>query len=130
MIGLDTTALIDLYRGDESLKKVLSSVYEDLSTSILNYQEIFFGIDQSADKYSEEIDFYDNLFSNMNILSFNIFSSKKASQIFWNLNKSGADVGRFDSMIAGIFLANGVNKIITRNAKHFNRIHGIEVLSY
>ena len=130
MIGLDTAALIDLYRGDESLKEALVLANEDLSTTIMNYQEIFFGIDQTIDKYSGEIDFYDTLFSDMNILSFNIFSSKKASQIFWNLKKKGNDVGRFDSIIAGIFIANGVNKIVTKNVKHFNRIPGIEVVGY
>lgn len=39
-------------------------------------------------------------------------------------------IGRFDSMIAGILLANGVDKIITKNVKHFEKIKGLRVISY
>ena len=59
-----------------------------------------------------------------------IKSSKKAAEIFYDLKRKGFDIGQFDCMIASIFLMNGVNKIITRNVKHFINIPGLKVISY
>jgi predicted nucleic acid-binding protein len=57
-------------------------------------------------------------------------SSKTASKIYRDARKKGFTIGQFDSLIAGIFLSNGVNKILTRNKKDFEKMKGITVVEY
>lgn len=130
MIGLDTTAIIDLFREDLNLKEILEKIDEPLVTTELNYIELVFGIDHENKRAQLEEEYYDEFFNS--ILSFNITRqvSKKASQIFWNLKKIGRTIEQIDCVIAGILLTNGVQKIITRNKKHFENIKGLEVISY
>lgn len=130
MIGLDTTSLISLFRGDESLKRVIEELKEPLVTTIINYQEIFFGINPKKESYSGEIEFYNKLFSNLEIYSLDKFSSDNSTNIFWSLNNIGKDIGKFDSLIAGILISNGVGKIITKNIKHFQGINGLKAMAY
>ena len=130
MIGLDTDTLIDLFKGDKKLKEIMGFQNEPISITIINYQEIMFGLDLEKSNHKEEKEYYETLFDNFIIFSLTKESSKKASEIFWNLVHKGENIGKFDSMIAGIFLINGVNKIITKNIKHFEKIPGIEVISY
>lgn len=89
-----------------------------------------FGLDFDNPWHAVEEHTYYRLFETIPLLSLTTNSSKKAAQLFKGLQKKGLDVGRFDSMIAAIFLENGITKIITANEKHFKRMKEFEVLSY
>ena len=130
MIGLDTNAIIDLFNGDEELISLLNGIREDLCVSLINYQEIVFGLDPENESHMEELFYYDSLFDSYIVFSLDRGSSKKTNKIFWSLRKKGSAIGKFDCMIAGILLENGVNKIITKNVKHFSKIPGMKVISY
>jgi len=130
MIGLDTTALIDLYKSDESLLNVIEGIDNSFVSTIINYQEIFFGINESDKSYEEETNFYNSIFNNLFVYDLTKEISRKASKILWEIKKQRKDIGEFDCMIAGILLSNGVNKIITKNKKHFENIDGLRVISY
>jgi predicted nucleic acid-binding protein len=130
MIGLDTTAVIDLFNGVEELIKKINVMNEPIVSTIVNYQEVFFGIDLDGYVFGEEENYYDNFFNNIEVFGLTKNASKEASKILWSLRKSGRTIDEFDSMIAGILLANGVGKIITRNKKHFEKIKGLKVLGY
>ena len=130
MIILDTTALIDIYKNDANLADVLRNVNENLATTIINYQEIFFGLNPQDKKYVEELDFYERLFSNLELINLDKESVKKASFLFWELSQNGKSIGEEDCLIAGICTINGINKIITKNVRHFDNIEGLEVISY
>ena len=130
MIGLDTGALIDLLKENHALKKVIEGSEEPLASTIINYQELMFGLDFDNPKHVEEEKTYSAFFQNVYFFSLTPVATKTASILFRELQKKGMDIGRFDSMIAGIFLEQGVTKIITRNTKHFQRMKEIEVLSY
>ena len=130
MIGLDTSALVDLFRGEEKIKELFSQLDEEVVSTYINYFEIMLGIDLKDYSYHDELDFFKNLFEEVKLLTLNKDSCKSSSLIFWELKKSGKMVGKLDCMIAGVLLANGVNKIITRNAKHFENIKGIKTISY
>ena len=43
---------------------------------------------------------------------------------------TSAIIDKFDCVISSIFIANGINKILTGNPKHFTRIKELEVISY
>lgn len=130
MIGMDTTAIIDLFNGDTKLISLLNSTNEDICATLINYQEIVFGINPKDANHMEELTYYDRLFDSYVIFSLTRESSKRANEINWLLNEKSLTVGKFDCMIAGILLENGVKKIITRNYKHFSKIPGLKVLSY
>jgi predicted nucleic acid-binding protein len=130
MIGLDTSALVDLFRGEESIKKLFSQLDEEAVSTYINYFELMVGIDLKDYAYHEELEFFKNLFEEVKLLSLNKDSCKSSSLIFWEIKKSGEMVGKLDCIIAGVLLANGVNKIITRNIKHFKNIKGLKVISY
>jgi tRNA(fMet)-specific endonuclease VapC len=130
MIGLDTDAIIEFFRKDPALISLMRSLDEELTSTIINYQEIMFGLDPQNKKHLEEKDFFDSFFNDLIFLDLNKNSGDKASEIFWDLGKKGIVSGKFDCMIAGILLSNGVNKIITRNVKHFEKIPGLKIISY
>lgn len=130
MIGIDTCAAIDLFKGDEQLIKLLSEISEKVSITYINYLELIFGLDIENPKHKIEEEFYDDIMENYTVFNLDIESCKKAREIFFLLKKKGNIIDDMDYAIAGIFLSNGVNKIITRNKKHFEKIPGLKVISY
>jgi len=130
MIGFDTSAIIDLFNNDEKLKELLVSLDDSFCSTIINYQELIFGLDIVNKSSAEEYNFYESLFENFKTFLCDKNSCNKSGEIYQYLRKNGKMIDDFDCMIAGIFLFNGVNKIITRNVKHFERIPGVKVLSY
>lgn len=128
MIGLDTTAIIDFFKGNENIKNFILKNNEPLSSTILSYAELMFGIKNNMHEKEEE--FYDDFFNEIHIFELSKESCKIASKIHNNLRKKGKEIGQFDSLIASIFLSNGVTKILTRNKKHFKKIKDIDVINY
>ena len=130
MIGLDTTAIIDIFRGDAGIQDFLRKNREPISSTMLNYLELYFGIDNGSKNSKKEGDYYDEFFESIITFELKKDSCKKASEIMSYLKNRGTPIEGFDCAIAAIFLTNGVKKILTRNIKHFEKINGIEVLSY
>jgi tRNA(fMet)-specific endonuclease VapC len=127
MIGLDTTAIIDLFKGDPELNKFIQNSREPFSVTILSYAELMFGLNENSRKEEE---YYDDFFSDIYSFDLTKDSCKIASKLKYSLRKKGITIGNFDLLIASIFLSNGITKILTRNKKHFERINSIEVISY
>lgn len=130
MIGIDTCAAIDLFKGDKQIIALLSDISEKVCITYINYLELIFGLDIENPKHKVEEEFYDDIMENYAVFNLNIESCKKAREIFFLLKKKGNIIEDMDYAIAGILLTNGVNKIITRNKKHFERIPGLKVISY
>ena len=55
---------------------------------------------------------------------------KIAAEILAKLFKEGKIIEQNDAIIISIMLKNGIDKIITKNKKHFDRVKGIKVISY
>ncbi|MDP3916914.1 MAG: PIN domain-containing protein [Nanoarchaeota archaeon] len=130
MIGLDTSAIIDIFRGDEKIKGFFESNKEPLAVTIMSYLELFFGLDFENTKHTKEAQYYRSFFDGLYQMDITGESCEKASHIFWKLKKEGKMIEKFDCIIAAIFMVNGINKILTRNPKHFERIKGLNVMSY
>ena len=129
MIALDTTAIIDFFKGDKGLHSLLKSIDEPLVSTLINYQEIVFGIDSKVPRYFGEQAYYDRMFDDLLIFPFTRRSAKKASDILWRNRKKGKTMGQFDCMIAGVLLTNDVRKIISKN-KQLKEIGELQVLEY
>ncbi len=130
MIGLDSDAIIELLCKNNELVQLIEGLNEEFCATIINYQEIIFGFNPTNKKQTEEKKIYDSFFEDIIIFNLDKKTCSKSNEIFWNLRGIGKEVGKFDCMIAGILLSNGVNKIITRNKSHFENIPGLDVISY
>jgi len=130
MIGLDTSSIIDIFKGNIEIKHIIEDLDDQLVLNEISYLELMFGLDLNNERHQIEESFYDNLFNQLLNLPLNSTSSKKSSKIITELKKTGNIIGPFDCAIAGILLSNGVNKIITKNVKHFDKIKGLKVISY
>ena len=130
MIGLDTTAIIDLFKGDSLLKDVLAVQKESFATAQLIYLELLFGIDPNVKAHQEEKIYYDEFFKSLVVFQLDTTTCVKASEIYWKLKKKGKIIGKFDCVIAATLLENGITQIITRNVKHFQQIPEMKVITY
>ena len=70
------------------------------------------------------------MFENIKILPLDDNSIIKSAEISAELIKKGIIISDCDCLTAGIALSKGVNKIVTRNLKHFDRIRGIKTENY
>ena len=130
MIGLDTSAIIDIFKGDEKIKNFLEKNKEPLASTIINYLELFFGINPENPKHVAEGKCYDEFFKGLYSIGLGNEACKEASKMFWTLKKEGRVIEQFDCVIASCFLTNGITKILTGNPEHFERIKQISVISY
>lgn len=130
MIGLDTSAIIDIFKGEEKIKQFLEKNKEPLAVTIMSYLELSFGLNPENIKHTTEGKYYDDFFKDLYNFGLTEYSCKEASKIFWNLKKEGKVIDQFDCIIAALFITNGVKRIITRNPKHFEKIKQLGVISY
>ena len=130
MIGLDTCTIIDLFQGDKNLIKLIKSLDEEICLSKTSYFELIFGINPKNKKHIHEEKYYDEIFQNLKVFNLDLNSLKKSSRIFWEIKSKGKEIDRTDVLIATSFKENNVNKIITKNKKHFSQIRGLDVIGY
>ena len=130
MIGIDTSALIDLFKRDSAIKELLEKINEEIILNQTVYLELMFGINPKDRSHDDEERFYDEIFESFSVLGLDKNASKKASEIFWKLKAEGKEISQLDCTIAAVYLSNKIDTIITKNEKHFKKIKGLKVLSY
>lgn len=130
MIGVDTGVLISLFRKDMKLIDFLQSLDDQVVLTRISYLELLFGFDPHNPQHQKERASFDAIFDNFTVLDLDKNAGDKSSEIFWALSKRGDSIGKFDCILAGIYLSRGVTKILTRNVKHFSRIKELEVMPY
>ncbi len=122
MIVLDTSFLIDLFKGERG---TLSIVDSDIATTVITYHEILSGIKHKKAKKEEM--FFRRFFSKIKILEFDLNAAEKSSEIMADLLTTGRPVNTLDVLIAGIAITNGAEKIATRD-KDFLEISEVSLL--
>ena len=130
MIGLDTSAIIDIFRGNQNMKEFLENNKEPLAANIMSYLELFFGLNLEEPRHMAEGKYYGEFFKSVYNIDLTKDSCEEASKIFWNLRKEGKTIEQFDCVIAALYISNGIKKILTRNPKHFEKIKQLEVVGY
>ncbi len=130
MIGLDTSTVIDIFKGEEKVKMILNKIDEELAITQITYLELLFGLDLEKKSHRKELSYYKALFNNVTIVELTTDACEKAANIFMYLKKKGKTVPQFDCTIAGALLSRGVTTIITKNKKHFEHIPGLKVIQY
>ena len=135
MACLDTTILIDLLGNksahrERALAKIdqLSQDREPLYTTRFNLAELYVGIERSKSSKSEE-KLIGNLLKFINVLEFDERAARLFGQITAYLQMIGKPAGDMDVLIAATALA-ATQKLITRNARHFENIPQLNVEEY
>lgn len=135
MIILDSTACIDYLEGNKELKNLLDNQIDIFGITTISVYEIFIGLERtkrkkSVERYEDLMRNWNKLIFNMQIISLGFKEAMKSSEIYDQLSSKGQLIEDNDILIAGIMLSNGINKIITRNKRHFDRIESLEIITY
>lgn len=127
---LDTTFLIDVLRGDESVEGLLSDCPGDgpQKVSAITAMELAEGI-HLADRSERERDAVRSLLSDVRTVPFSTDCAMEAGQISATLISSGQQIETADIQIAATALVHD-ESVITRNTTHFERIEGVSVIAY
>jgi tRNA(fMet)-specific endonuclease VapC len=127
----DTTFVIDVMSNDRSALEKAKEL-ENSGIPILigspSIFELFVGVALSK-KPLEERAKIASVLESLPQLPFDFSSASSAGAIYGEKIKTGSQIDPEDAMIAGIAKTNN-QKILTRNAKHFCRIEGVEVEKY
>ena len=127
MIGIDSSILIDVLRGDVSLERLQK--YSDLCTSEVVVYEVSCGLYSSRNFHEKKIAQFEAILDTFTyVFPIDRRATLQAARIAGELLRTGRMIGHCDALIAGSFLANGCRKILTRNVSDFQRVQGLEVL--
>jgi tRNA(fMet)-specific endonuclease VapC len=124
---LDTDFLVAILRGKEDAQRRMSELDREgrQGTTTVNSFELFFGACRSAQRHTN-LEKTQTLLERLDILSFELDSSKRAAEILADLAARGDSIDFRDAMIAGVAKANGLT-LVTRNKEHFARIKELKL---
>lgn len=114
MFFFDTTAIIELFRGNESLKAKLEDISDDFATTSVSYFEIFSKVYHK--KLKKEKKYFKRFFANFPFYHLDLKAAEEGSRIMGNLYRRGEPINITDVLISGICLANGAEGLITKDA--------------
>ena len=130
-VCLDTDILIDyLRKPSDAVKRIMKGVLDrkiSVCTTSVNTLEIWLGA-HLAPKQKELIEETQDFLDQLEIINFDYETSAEAGQIMANLRKSGQAIEIRDLFIGCTCKINALS-LITRNLKHYRRIHGLEIMT-
>jgi predicted nucleic acid-binding protein len=129
MIELDTSFLIDYFKGVEETKHLVESE-DDVAITAITYHEIKTGLKRK--KVKKEETFFRRFFSRIPVLDFDIKAAEESSSIAAKLLAIGREINVLDILIAGIAIANGAERIITADEDflEIEKVSDLEVVLY
>lgn len=125
MIGADTSFLIDFLKGEEDAVKRMKKHQDVLHLCENVVYEFLCG-----NLREEEREVFLAFVSQFPVFSFDREAALRSSKIFRRGKEIGKPIPHPDAMIAGIYAAHEVDKIITRNPEHFKGVKEITVIEY
>ncbi len=127
---MDTSVLIDLLRGHQPIILKLQALQQrnvPLFLTSISVFELWQGTeDIHHKKKSQQLQ---HLLESLGVFTFDIPAAKEAGIIHAALKEEGQMIDPEDSMIAGIARIHN-ETLLTRNAKHFERIQQVKIESY
>ncbi|MFH1917283.1 MAG: PIN domain-containing protein [Nanoarchaeota archaeon] len=124
-IGIDTAFLIDFFNGEKSAILFMGKHAKLLRVSELVIYEFLCG-----NLTGREQEVFMQAIQSFPAVPFQREAAIRGSRIFRTSKKEGKSIGHQDCMIAGSYLANGIERIVTRNAGHFSKMREIELMRY
>ena len=121
-ILIDTDILIDFLRGNSETGLLLEKIQDrTLLTTDINAFELYHGAYKQKDKEKGILD-VERMLNQLQLLSTNRKSMRKAGEIVTYLDKKGEKVDTADILIGSICIINSAS-ILTRNRKHFEKMN-------
>ena len=121
-ICLDTDIIIAVLKEDRLIIEFLDKITnEDIFITSITVFELFLR--------HTNLDVIENFIENVQILSLDDNSAKKASELYKLLSKKGEILDLRDLFIASICLNNNL-KLLTLNRKHFERVPRLELETF
>ncbi len=102
---------------------------DDVAVTTIMYHERLTGLKRSKKK---EEKFFKRFFSEVKIIPFDVKAAEESSNIAVRLMAIGREVKVLDILIAGIAVANGAGKIITRDKdfEEIAKVSDVEIVLY
>jgi len=125
MIILDTTVIIDLWRGYSGVRKCLKkNIEEKLCISAITVEEIYDGLGYTKEKkgitiYKKFKQQYTKILNDYEIIPINLKILEQSGVIKGQLRAKGITLDVGDCIIGASAEVIKAKKIITRNPKHF-----------
>jgi len=125
MIGADTSFLIDFFKGDDKAVSWMKVKNDLLCVNETVIYEFLCGNLKEKEK-----DLFLAFVSQFPVFTFDRNASIKSSSIYRDCKSKGKRISHPDAIVAGTYVANNVNKIITRNKKHFDVMKEVHIETY
>lgn len=127
---LDTSFLVDVLRGEETVQDAVRSIDEGGTAQVspVTVMELWEGI-HLVDSSDRERGVVKNLLGDVRELPFDRECATTAGEINATLRQNDAPIDDADVMIAATALVNDV-PVVTDNLDHFERIDGLEIRTY
>ena len=127
---IDTDILSEFLRGnidviskiDEHIK-----IFGFINLSIITFYEIINGLYYKDSK--RKLPMFEEFVSYNKILPVSKNVAKISASLSADLRKNGAEIGHFDTLIAGTALVNNLH-LVTNNVKHFGRIKDLRIVNW
>jgi tRNA(fMet)-specific endonuclease VapC len=127
---IDTNVMIPFLNGSpEVVNKVheVLSINDQVVITIITAYELLKGARLSS-KPEDNLKHVKEAISNMQVLDLTPKACEEATNIFWELKKSGKMISEFDILIAAIAKTN--NECILTKDQHFKSIKGIDLIQW
>lgn len=126
MIGLDSTFIIDLIKGDKGAIRRAEEIGNEpfLVSSIAAFESLLGLLNTNTSRKP-----FDDFLDSSEIIDVNRSVSDKATQLQSQLFKKGRPLAVPDLLIVASYLQNGCNHILTRDNR-FDQIPGLVVERY
>jgi predicted nucleic acid-binding protein len=124
LIMIDTSILIDFYRKSDKTNSVWYKLVKQnyvFAVSTVTKYEIYAGATES------QLEFWDSVFKNITILSFDEKTTNEAVNINAILKKKNKQIAIADLFIAATAVVWSL-PFVTLNKKHFERIDDLEMI--
>ena len=124
LIMIDTSILIDFYRKSDKTNSIWYKLVKQnyvFAVSTVTKYEIYAGATVS------QLEFWDSVFKNITILSFDEKTTNEAVNINAILKKKNKQIAIADLFIAATAVVWSL-PFLTLNIKHFERIDGLEMI--
>ena len=125
---LDTSFLIDLLRKNPPARSLMRRLDKDgpHAANTLVVHEFLAGAFGAKDPQKEKAA-REKLLSKLVMFNFDLSAANQSARIEAGLRKKGTIIGGADVLIVGSMLSRGIETIVTRNTRYFEKIDEISI---
>ena len=127
---IDSSALIAAERDGGDLETLLAPFErERVAVAAITVAELLHGMLRASSELrrSRRERFVEEVLSSVPVLAFDLEVARLYTRLWVDLQAVGAPIGAHDLMIAATALCRGF-RLLTHNARHFQRIEGLELI--